>query len=126
MIGYIKGNLLTADNGVVILENNGIGYEIILKAFDNQEMFESIEEVLDTVDKDARIAASTFFIPHLADRAEIYEVYYTEQSDFEYLVFDMRPAYREESLKIAEKFEDIGYELFNCENENVFIYKKAE
>lgn len=32
MIGYIKGNLLTADNGVVILENNGIGYEITCSA----------------------------------------------------------------------------------------------
>lgn len=29
MIGFIKGNLLNAENNVVILENNGIGYEII-------------------------------------------------------------------------------------------------
>lgn len=93
---------------------------------DKAEMFEGIEEVLDSVDKDAKIAASTFFIPHLADRTEIYEVYYTEQSDFDYLVFDMRPEYREESLMIAEKYEEKGYEIFNCENENVFIYKKAE
>ncbi|MBQ3493527.1 MAG: Holliday junction branch migration protein RuvA [Clostridia bacterium] len=28
MIGYIKGNVLTAQDGVVLLENNGIGYEI--------------------------------------------------------------------------------------------------
>ena len=28
MIGYIKGNVLSSANGVVILENNGIGYEI--------------------------------------------------------------------------------------------------
>lgn len=28
MIGYIKGNLLKANSGTVILENNGIGYEI--------------------------------------------------------------------------------------------------
>ncbi len=28
MIGYIKGKVLTKDNGVVLLENNGIGYEI--------------------------------------------------------------------------------------------------
>lgn len=28
MIGYIKGKLLTANENVVILENNGIGYEI--------------------------------------------------------------------------------------------------
>lgn len=30
MIGYIKGRLLSANDGVVILENNGIGYEITL------------------------------------------------------------------------------------------------
>ncbi len=28
MIGYIKGNVLSSANGIVILENNGIGYEI--------------------------------------------------------------------------------------------------
>jgi Holliday junction DNA helicase RuvA len=28
MIGYIKGNVLSCDNGIVLLENNGIGYEI--------------------------------------------------------------------------------------------------
>lgn len=28
MIGYIKGNLLSVDGNTVILENNGIGYEI--------------------------------------------------------------------------------------------------
>ena len=32
MIGYIKGNLLSGENGTVILENNGIGYEIICSA----------------------------------------------------------------------------------------------
>ncbi len=28
MIGYVKGNLLSVDNNTIILENNGIGYEI--------------------------------------------------------------------------------------------------
>lgn len=32
MIGYIKGNLLSANDGTVILENNGIGYEITCSA----------------------------------------------------------------------------------------------
>lgn len=32
MIGYIKGNVLSADDGVVLLENNGIGYEITCSA----------------------------------------------------------------------------------------------
>jgi len=29
MIGYIKGKVIGSDSGVVILENNGIGYEIV-------------------------------------------------------------------------------------------------
>ena len=32
MIGYIKGNLLNAADGVVLLENNGMGYEITCSA----------------------------------------------------------------------------------------------
>lgn len=28
MIGYLKGRVLSHDNGVVLLENNGVGYEI--------------------------------------------------------------------------------------------------
>ena len=32
MIGYIKGNVLSAFDGVVLLENNGIGYEITCSA----------------------------------------------------------------------------------------------
>lgn len=32
MVGYIKGNVLSALDGVVLLENNGIGYEITCSA----------------------------------------------------------------------------------------------
>ena len=32
MIGYIKGNVLSDSDGVVLLENNGIGYEITCSA----------------------------------------------------------------------------------------------
>ena len=32
MIGYIKGSVLTAFDGTVLLENNGIGYEVICSA----------------------------------------------------------------------------------------------
>lgn len=38
MIGYIKGNVLTARDGVVLLENNGIGYEITCSASVYQQL----------------------------------------------------------------------------------------
>ena len=28
MIGYIKGKVLSAQDGVILIENNGIGYEV--------------------------------------------------------------------------------------------------
>ncbi len=32
MIGYIKGNVLNAKDGTVLIENNGIGYEVVCSA----------------------------------------------------------------------------------------------
>ena len=32
MLGYIKGKILQAENGVVLLENGGVGYEIVCSA----------------------------------------------------------------------------------------------
>lgn len=41
MIGYIKGNLLSAADGVVVLENNGIGYEIACSAAVYQKLIDN-------------------------------------------------------------------------------------
>ncbi len=41
MIGYIKGKVLSASDGAVILENNGIGYEILCSASIYQKLLES-------------------------------------------------------------------------------------
>lgn len=40
MIGYIKGKVLSAENGVVLLENNGIGYEICCSASVYQKLMQ--------------------------------------------------------------------------------------
>ena len=39
MIGYIKGKVLHAENNVVILENNGIGYEVICSSAAFSKLF---------------------------------------------------------------------------------------
>ncbi len=92
--------------------------------FTAKEKFESMEEVLDSIPADASVAASTFLIPHLADRTHIYEVYYTQQTEFDYVVLDMRDSYREDSLNTAEKFEALGYELTDMGSEYIFVYTK--
>ena len=92
---------------------------------DKKEIFAEMEEVLDEIPEDARIAASTFLIPYLSERTELFEVYYTEQTDFEYLLFDMRPEYMEESLRFAVRYED-EYELTDIGNEYIFVYTKKQ
>lgn len=92
--------------------------------FTAKEKFESMEEVIDAIPQDASVAASTFLIPHLADRTHIYEVYYTQHTEFDYIVLDMRDSYREDSLARAEQFEDLGYKLTDIGSEYVFVYTK--
>jgi uncharacterized membrane protein len=92
--------------------------------FTAKEKFESMEEVIDAIPQDASVAASTFLIPHLADRTHIYEVYYTQHTEFDYIVLDMRDSYREDSLARAEQFEAIGYKLTDIGSEYVFVYTK--
>jgi uncharacterized membrane protein len=92
--------------------------------FAQREKFEAMEEVLDAIPQDASVAASTFLIPHLSERTHIYEVYYTKQTDFDYVVLDMRDSYREDSLTTAEKYEAMGYELSDLSNQYVFVYSK--
>ncbi len=41
MIGYIKGKVLSASDGAVLLENNGIGYEILCSASIYQQLLEN-------------------------------------------------------------------------------------
>ena len=43
MIGYIKGKVLSSENGVVLLENSGIGYEITCSASVYQKLLSAKE-----------------------------------------------------------------------------------
>ena len=43
MIGYIKGKILSAEDGVVLLENNGVGYEITCSASVYQKLLNDKE-----------------------------------------------------------------------------------
>ena len=40
MISYIKGEILYNGGDSLVVENNGIGYEVIVPAFSAQEMTE--------------------------------------------------------------------------------------
>ena len=90
---------------------------------ENKENFEKMEAFLEeTVPDDASVAASTFLVPHLADRDEIYEVYYHQNKpDIEYVVLDAR--YTADYEKFYTAYTNLGYTVV-AELENRIVVLK--
>ena len=89
----------------------------------NKERFTQMEVFLDeTIPDDASVSASTFLLPHIASRDEIYEVNYHENKpDIEYVVLDARYAshkpYYEEYIKL-------GYTVFAKLDKRIIVLKQ--
>lgn len=98
----------------------------ISRRIDNKEMYDEIDAVLCEIEDDASVCASTFFLPHLSQREEIFEVHYTKHTDFDYVILDYRPGYKSGSLKFAEKFEEYGYVQIDSGSEYVGMYVKSD
>ncbi len=57
----------------------------------DKEKLERMESILETIPDDASVCASTFLVPHLAQRDVIYEIsYHGYEPDVDYVVVDLR------------------------------------
>jgi uncharacterized membrane protein len=83
---------------------------------ENREKYIRMEEILETIPEDASVCCSTFLLPHLADRDEVYEIYYHGgEGDADYLIFDARytvekkdiNAFRRKGYVIWEEYEGL-------------------
>lgn len=99
---------------------------LLYKQLENKEMYEEMDNILESIPDDASVAASTFIVPHLCDRTEIYETYYTVHTDVDYLVFDVRDGYKTDSMKLAAEFEKYGYKPYDTSSPYICIYKKTQ
>lgn len=91
---------------------------------ENHESFEQMEAFLEeAVPEDASVAASTFLLPHIADRDEIYEVYYHKNKpDVEYVVLDAR--YTVDYEKFYAAYTDLGYTVVDRLDNRIVILKQ--
>ena len=69
--------------------------------YDNgKEVYNQMDEILDTVPKDASVSCSWTLLPHIADRDEIYEVFYHGNADdVDYIVLDIRGSVDREQIR---------------------------
>lgn len=86
-----------------------------------QHEFEVIASALETLPEEASVKSSTFFIPHIAQRDEVYEIKSKNETD--YVVFDMRPALIDETTELREEYLSKGYIRYTDEPGYVLILK---
>ena len=88
------------------------------------ERYEEMETFLEeAVPEDVSIAASTFLLPHIADRDEIYEVFYHKNKpDVEYVVLDAR--YTADYEKFFAAYTEQGYTVVDRLDNRIVILKQ--
>ncbi len=93
---------------------------------EKKDDFEKMEEILRTVPEDAGVIASTFLVPHLAQRSEIYEVdYHNRKTDMEYVVLDLREGYSsDQNSGYLRYYLSRGYEAVVHEEGLVVVLKQ--
>ncbi len=91
---------------------------------ESRHEFEIISSVLETIPQDASVKSSTFFVAHIAQRDEIYEI--NSKNETDYVVFDMRPALVNETNELRELYLSLGYESVADEPGYVLILKNPK
>lgn len=75
----------------------------------NRSLYRQMDAILETVPQEASVTASCMLVPHLTQRAEIYETFYHPQPDTDYVVLDMRPGYQKDALEYRAACVEAGY-----------------
>lgn len=88
----------------------------------NKEDYVKIRAALDTIEDDASVLSTTFYIPYLSQRKEIYEIEYCVK-DTDYIVIDTR---FDSADKNRLKIDMTKYELIIEEENLVEIYAKIK
>ncbi len=76
---------------------------------DNREQFAVLEDTLETIPEDASVNASTFLVPHLANRFYLYDVDYHPEADTDLVILDIRSGYSGNTQTMAETCKRNGY-----------------
>ena len=87
---------------------------------DNKITYAVLDDAMDSIPKDASVTASTFLLPHLADRDELYQYPSVNVSD--YIVLDLRYKIDEQEI---EDLKTAGYVETNRVN-NLYVILKMK
>ncbi len=96
-----------------------------------KDTYDKMDEVLcEYIPDDASVACTTFIVPHLANREEIYETYYHKvngkaKTDVDFVVFLMSGSYEQQSTKESRDYLWAGYTQV-YKDEMIWILKSPD
>jgi uncharacterized membrane protein len=97
----------------------------------NKDVYNKMDEVLGTyVPEDASVTCTTYLLPHLSQRDEVYESFYHQvdgkyKTDVDYVVLFLRKGCDQESRKEGKYYLSHGYEEV-YEDDMLWILKKTK
>ena len=100
--------------------------EYIFRYFENRDKYNQLESYLDVIDDDASVTASTFILPHIADRREIYQLKNGSETeaDTDYVVIDLRGVTEYSANEYIHAYENKGYNTIRCEYGTILIFER--
>lgn len=98
----------------------------VSRAVQKHETYARMDEILATVPDDASVTCSAFLLPHLAQRDVVYEDYYHNACDTDYLVLDLRTGYSGKSPEFEQTWRAAGYVEVFREDNLLLILRRAE
>ncbi|MBE6757912.1 MAG: DUF2079 domain-containing protein [Ruminococcaceae bacterium] len=91
----------------------------------NAETCRTLDAVLETIPDEASVTCSTFLLPHLADRAVVYEDVYHKEMDADYFVVDLRPGYRNgKHEELLANYRAAGYRDVEVKENVIAVLRK--
>ena len=91
---------------------------------ENREIYLQMDEILATIPQDASVACPGFILPHVANRREVYELYYHgNEGDVDYVILDARFSVDEKQM---EEFLNQNYFVLQEYEGLLIILKKID
>lgn len=88
------------------------------------EKVDEVRALLEKIPKEASVSSSTFYVPVIAERDEIYRHKKGDQMD--YIVLTLSGTEKDINLSEAEEYMENGYQLFGKVEDRIIILEKTD
>lgn len=111
---------------ILVLPICGLSKTYLIDQYHNTASTRKVlDEMTSSIPKDASVSATTFLVPHLADRDVLYEFpgWYNHDDLTEYVIIDTRYEIDNRTREAIDKIKKQGYELYDSRAKIYEIYK---